>query len=234
MSHFLLGVIIPEDLSDVESYLEMTLEPYDENTEVAPYQRPCRCGERQARRQADAIAAEETGLTWDTLRQSFAQKPEAEQTPKAWERHTKRLREAEARELARLPKTPQADCDYCHGSGTYTSTYNPKSKWDWWQIGGRWDGVLAGTPAENEDGLNFGPNPERLGNNLVRVEDLTRERMPFAFVLPDGTWLQQGEMGGWGIVHREDISPEMWETKTLDALKARYGGLRVVAVDCHI
>lgn len=31
----------------------------------------------------------------------------------------------------------------CGGTGTYESTYNPDSKWDWYVIGGRWNGWLA-------------------------------------------------------------------------------------------
>lgn len=31
---------------------------------------------------------------------------------------------------------------YCYGSGTIKSTYNPKSKWDWWVVGGRWTGIF--------------------------------------------------------------------------------------------
>lgn len=30
----------------------------------------------------------------------------------------------------------------CGGTGVYTSTRNPLSKWDWWVIGGRWQGEL--------------------------------------------------------------------------------------------
>jgi hypothetical protein len=30
----------------------------------------------------------------------------------------------------------------CGGTGVYTTTYNPLSKWDWWCIGGRWQGEL--------------------------------------------------------------------------------------------
>ncbi len=35
-------------------------------------------------------------------------------------------------------------CPSCHGKGTYPSTYNPDSKWDWWVVGGRWNGQLRG------------------------------------------------------------------------------------------
>jgi len=30
----------------------------------------------------------------------------------------------------------------CGGTGRRMSTYNPKSKWDWWAIGGRWTGAF--------------------------------------------------------------------------------------------
>jgi len=236
MSHFLLGVILPEKVERkaVRAYVEKVLEPYDENMEVAPYARPCGCGEWRAQQRADAIAAEETGLTWDALRETFRLKPEEERTQEAWTEHVASLREAEKRALARMEQKPDPDCSECHGRGTYTSTYNPNRKWDWWQIGGRWDGVLRGKEPLYINGFTLADFHERVGHNLVKMAELTRECMPFAFVLPDGTWLQQGEMRWWGIVQREDVSPEMWETKTLDALKARYGGLRVVAVDCRL
>lgn len=38
---------------------------------------------------------------------------------------------------------PDPECYDCHGEGVVDSTYNPKSKWDWYQIGGRWSGLFA-------------------------------------------------------------------------------------------
>ena len=35
------------------------------------------------------------------------------------------------------------DCEDCNGSGTSVTTYNPESKWDWYQVGGRWEGELV-------------------------------------------------------------------------------------------
>jgi len=37
-------------------------------------------------------------------------------------------------------KGAEPGCDECHGTGTVMSTCNPKSKWDWWVVGGRWAG----------------------------------------------------------------------------------------------
>lgn len=39
----------------------------------------------------------------------------------------------------------------CLGTGTYTSTYNPNSKWDWYVIGGRWNGWLADEDKQPEN-----------------------------------------------------------------------------------
>lgn len=38
---------------------------------------------------------------------------------------------------------PDPDCQECGGRGQRSTSYNPAAKWDWWQIGGRWTGVLT-------------------------------------------------------------------------------------------
>ena len=38
----------------------------------------------------------------------------------------------------------------CGGTGTYRSTYNPNAQWDWWVVGGRWNGWLAPPEAQPE------------------------------------------------------------------------------------
>lgn len=63
-----------------------------------------------------------------------------------WKAHSHyEEREAlEAKLLAEHPDKdkPKAKCDECKGNGEKTSTYNPKSKWDWYCIGGRWTAYL--------------------------------------------------------------------------------------------
>lgn len=46
-------------------------------------------------------------------------------------------------------------CEECSGSGKNISTYNPFSKWDWWQIGGRWSGYFDPDYNPEEDESNF-------------------------------------------------------------------------------
>ena len=77
MSHFAV-LIIGDDM-------EGQLAPYDENTEVEPYKKPCYCVHDGKR---------------------------------------------------------CYDCEECDVNGLYTTTYNPKSKWDWYLIGGRFRGYF--------------------------------------------------------------------------------------------
>jgi len=64
----------------------------------------------------------------------------------AWQKLI-RLEERDAKEqelLAQHKKKDQPDpkCEDCKGTGERETTYNPKSKWDWYCVGGRWTGFL--------------------------------------------------------------------------------------------
>lgn len=77
-----------------------------------------------------------------------------------WQKHI-HIKEREALELQLFethPKKNEADpkCEECKGSGLRDTTYNPKSKWDWYTIGGRWTGYLDFTGYNpDEDPVNF-------------------------------------------------------------------------------
>ena len=97
------------------------------------------------------------------------------------------------------------------------STYNPKAKWDWYEIGGRWDG-------------HYGQG------NLIPLADLREVDPSFAVVLPDGTWHERGNMGWFAAVTNE-IPGDDWANK-FETLIAPYRdprqGAIAVLVDCHI
>ena len=74
---------------------------------------------------------------------------------------------------------PLASCDECEGLGTVLSTYNPASKWDWYEIGGRWEGELvegydASNDIRNYEKCNYcngtGLRDDEIGNER-RAED---------------------------------------------------------------
>ena len=106
------------------------------------------------------------------------------------------------------------DCEECEGSGIYLSTYNEASKWDWYEIGGRWQGELS---ENNSPDVEF-------------VRDIRKEFEPFAFVTPDYEWHERARMGWWATTTDDnDGFAEEWKS----ALKT-YNNHVAVLLDCHI
>jgi hypothetical protein len=109
-------------------------------------------------------------------------------------------------------------CSECDGSGVRLSTSNPLAKWDWWVIGGRWDGWIF---AEREPAS--GDTCHTLESNVRPVRDIPLDEvdgMPFAVVTPDGQW------------HDADDVPDEWHRHVKD-LAGHYPDHLAVAVDCH-
>jgi hypothetical protein len=114
-------------------------------------------------------------------------------------------------------------------------TYNPDSKWDWWVIGGRWDGIISksGKQRESKDGgFNFGDEHHDMEKNICLVKELPAKSLPFAIVTPDGEWHEKGEMGWWGLTNNEK-EDNTWE-KELHKILKKYADDYIIGVDCHI
>jgi hypothetical protein len=263
MSHYLALVLIkdepaePEQLlvqpARVTEHLDRLLAPYDENTEVAPYEETCSCVGREAqlagREHADRVVG-----SFDDKRTEFRatvvpqlgerlglapdQPPTDRQANEAWAAFIEDFRAAhEVAELAAarahpMFERPAPNCDECSGGGTRLSTYNPKSKWDWWVIGGRWDGIVVhGAPREGE---NSRESEEQLDHNAARVSELKESILEYvhAIITPDGAWHEQGRMGWWGMVM--DEKPEnVWRNEAATILLTHRGAL-AVGCDLHI
>lgn len=164
-----------------------------------------------------------------------------ERTDELWNQATaerKRI-EAEAEDAAKETVKPKADCDGCHGTGEEESTYNPKSKWDWWVIGGRWAGYFL-TREEKEkvfagmDDLRhtYGPHDLRgLRGNVAPVSEVG-DKVPRVIVTPDGEWFERGRMGWFGMSSGDKPKAE-WAAEVA-ALFEKHAGATAIAVDCHI
>lgn len=109
--------------------------------------------------------------------------------------------------------TPDAACEDCAGTGTAQSTYNPLSKWDWWEIGGRWSGAIN-------------------GSDVAPVRTLPEGYSTFALVTPEGEWFQRGRMGWWAMVS-DAKEPDRWAAEFTEILSSHPEAL-VVQIDCHI
>lgn len=91
------------------------------------------------------------------------------------------------------------------------STYNPDSKWDWYQVGGRWNDAFEENPC--------------------LAKDIPKDFVPFAFIDHDGEWHEKGRMG-WFAMVSDEKADEAWEAEYRDYL-SRYDGM-VTLIDCHI
>lgn len=122
-----------------------------------------------------------------------------------------------------------ASCSECDGSGVRLSTSNPLGRWDWYAIGGRWDGWIFGperesTSGDGSGGFNFDHAHRMPENNARPVRNIPLDEvdgMPFAVVTPDMQW------------HGADgVAPGDWPSRVRE-LAGRYPDHIAVAVDCH-
>lgn len=128
---------------------------------------------------------------------------------------------------------PDPQCVSCQGTGVYESTYNPKSKWDWYSIGGRWDGQIQCRDGGGVEGRPF--NNTRLVKELLYTAVYNgdpRVWCPFAVLTPDGEWHERGQMGRFGLV-ADDKGKDPWKEEVKKIYEAHRDCL-AVAVDVHI
>lgn len=93
---------------------------------------------------------------------------------------------------------------------------NTNSKWDWWQAGGRWNGLLCGRSSIRR-------------GDIVDVGEVVA---PFA-VLSDGKWVERGTMGWWACVKDEKPQGE-WDDMFRKILSELQPDRYITVVDCHI
>lgn len=115
--------------------------------------------------------------------------------------------------------------------GNLLSSYNPDSKWDWYSIGGRWDGFLP-LKEKDEEGNRL-ETDEALFHEIDWEYLFSEKYPPFCYVTPDGEWVEKGEMGWWGVTF--DEKPEdSWLEQFKDYLKEVDPNCLVTVVDFHI
>lgn len=127
MSHFTVLVCLPSWAGDINAELDKALEPFNENTAVPEYPH------------YEEGAPEEHWWYKSQVREG---KWPHEGTP-TWDQV-----------VSDYSGSADEERLYLDDEGrVYTlSTYNPRSKWDWWQIGGRWTRSLTSkVTAESPD-----------------------------------------------------------------------------------
>jgi DNA-binding transcriptional MerR regulator len=216
MTHFTIGIIVPPDEHQVKSFIAEQMEPYCENTEVELYvcyslEEAAADLERDIKRLEQILRRQNPDYNLDKCRDLLAKLRRT--TPE--EKYAEHIRLHERFD----------------DQGQPISTYNPDSKWDWYRIGGRWDGWITGNEQSSEGGFNFGAQHETLANNAATTEQvLAAGKIPHAIITPDGEWHERGQMGWWANLITEN---EDWDSDA-KAILARYPGHRLVILDAHI
>lgn len=207
MTHFTVGVIVPGPrLPDLHSFIERQMAPYDESLEIEPYV-------------SYSPEKAEADLSRDRSRlERIIERQDATFDLDKCRQHLETLRAATPEERYR---EYLASHERFSDEGEPESTYNPDSKWDWYVIGGRWDGWLFDRETTGE----------AVGDNMTTTEDaLARDKLTHAVITPDGEWHEHGQMGWFGVMLTEN---ESWEPDQ-KSLLSRYPGHHIVLLDAHI
>lgn len=218
MSHFVVYVFSKENGEDLEELLM----PYDENMECEPYV-------KYTREEAIAEVRREIEQYKSTIYAEYVTDPEVykEKHDYADPSHfdylenefPKRLEWTDEECFEDMKKWyDEEDIDE---DGNIYSTYNPKSKWDWYVVGGRWSKNLKTK------------NGEEVNVAYAKEVNWKENGAPFAFITPDGKWYERGEMGWWAAVTNEKSSDD-WDTEFYKMIKELDDDVVVTLVDCHI
>lgn len=146
--------------------------------------------------------------------------------------------------------------------GNIYSTYNPKSKWDWYCVGGRFTDEFVEGDEDYVKNIDFSPDKEQYeeaikyweeyiakNNNLFFKQSYYLERYgtaqkyaelvsafgTYAVVTPDGEWHAPGNMGWFGVSTESDDEYRDW----YEHYKERFIDTAdpnwiLTIVDCHI
>lgn len=106
--------------------------------------------------------------------------------------------------------------------GAFLTTYNPKAKWDWYEVGGRWLNLLK---MKHRCGI------KACNSAKVREIEFPSGFETFAVLLPDGTWNECGQVLFCGLVANKDDSwSEKYKERFLDTADPEW---QLTIVDCH-
>lgn len=153
MSHYVVGVII-DSIEDVEKSVEEVLEPYNENISVEPYiDRTVKQIIEDEKEYLDKfLEYKKNGLELSDYQKNFIEKYQGKSDA----------------EIYAIWRQNYEDGNF-DNEGNLLTTYNPKSKWDWWVIGGRWNDYYAkGNILQIKDFILYSDLSEEQYNRIVK------------------------------------------------------------------
>lgn len=111
-------------------------------------------------------------------------------------------------------------------------TYNPNSKWDWYQVGGRWTGFFKNKKGAKgkvmqipENLKNFYRPAKRGHSDIIKVKDVDFDKTELPYgILHNGDWIS---------VETKDTRKD-FEKAYKKIIKSLPDDCELTAVDCHI
>lgn len=121
---------------------------------------------------------------------------------------------------------------------------NPDAQWDWYEVGGRWDGLLQlkeSSQSEQVLSRHYSETDadveERLREHLssvAKVRDIDWEKTETTFaILHNDEWIERGEMGWFGMASNEKPEDD-WDKEFKRIIESLDPEDEVTVVDCHI
>lgn len=221
MSHFCVYVF-----HDKNTSIDTLLAPYDENIVVEPY---------VEYNKEEAIAKVRKEI------EDYKNGPYAEyiKNPEEYEKKYKCTKKYIEFLKNEFPKKINWTDDQCYDDmkeyydsdmidkdGNLLSKYNPKSKWDWYEVGGRWCG---GIPMKTNTKLEI----KSCNECMVSQIDMDKISPPYAYVDTNGNWNERGKMGWFGI-STNDKDEKSWDDEFKKFINNQKKSTIVTLVDCHI
>lgn len=117
-------------------------------------------------------------------------------------------------------------------AGNIYSTYNPNSKWDWYQEGGRWGGLLRLKPevVARNDGFKTA-DEARVGDiDFSPEKEKYEDALRFWDVIVDGKEQEDGE-DIWTIYNPDYYLHRYGDRETYASLQSQFGTFAVLTPD---
>lgn len=154
--------------------------------------------------------------------------------------------------------------EYNEETKEYGYWENPNAQWDWYEVGGRWSGILLNKKGNRVDECKlkdidwttmyekskkeaeerWDSAPEGIHRFFAGIhKDDTRESYvkrqsefsTYAVITPDGEWHSKGDMGWFGISSETEEESKAWDLSFFNRfIKDADQELTLVIVDCHI
>lgn len=226
--HTLTYVILPPDTRDISATVTRLLDGSSAAPDVAYPDVPVRCYCWDGNSLSDSFDQVDADPRYDFPARIRVARTTDDEHPLLIERF--KIAQALQQQHPEYGKT-DPDCEACQGSGTRMQTRDPFHHWDWWVIGGRWNGwcdqVQTASPRDEPD----------LVGNIVRAGDLWGLPLPGALITPDGLWYE-GPMLIGNVPAEEDLPDhtrqehEAW-IASVQHMLTTYADHTVVVVDTH-